>query len=186
MGRLTWVLLAVLIGLATHIGYVLFQPARAFARELTSVLKDAQPNSIRILSPSAQARLFPSYRGPGVLALCLVDLRDGPVRISASMPSSYWTVVVNSMSGAEVYSINDAEAASGSIDVRILKSESIVKQVLEGPDTDDGLKVANAGWTVELPEQRGIASLWAPLANPYARPEIEALMARSTCGTDKR
>jgi uncharacterized membrane protein len=182
LGRLTWVLLCALVALATHITYVLFLPTREFDGQLSREISDLAPNTIRILSTEAQRALLPSYRGDSVIAVCVIDLRDGAVKISAQLPQSYWTAAIHTLSGVQVYSINDAQAESESIDVQVNLARGMISQVLEGGEGEDATDVANAGYTVELPEPRGIAVVWVPLADPLVRPDVEATLGKSKCG----
>jgi uncharacterized membrane protein len=181
LGRLTWVLLAALIAFSTHIAYVMFVPPRAFEKQLAREILDLAPNAIRILSPEQQRALLPSYRGDSVIAVCALDVRRGPVKLTAHLPQSYWMAAIHSFSGVQVYSINDAEAESETIDVQISQSRGLLSQVLEGGEGEDATDVTNAGWNVELPEPRGIAVIWVPLADPLVRPDVEATLGKSKC-----
>jgi uncharacterized membrane protein len=185
MGRFTWVLLCVLVALATHIAYVLFLPSREFERQLSRNIADLAPNTIRVISPEAQRTMLPSYRGESAVAICVIDLREGAVKISAQVPQTYWTATIHTLSGTQVYSINDAQAESESIDVQVNLARGMISQVLEGGEGEDATDVANAGYSVELPEPRGIAVVWVPLADPLVRPDVEATLGKSKCGTVK-
>jgi uncharacterized membrane protein len=185
MGRLTWLLLTLLIGLATHISYVLFFPANAFEDSLVRTISDVQPNTLRLLSPEAQRNLFPSYRGEGVLAICPVDLRAGQVKLIAHLPVGYWTLSVHTRTGAQVYSINDAEADSELVEIKLRQTKGIISQIVEGTDGEEVVDFANAGWNVELPQAQGIAAIWVPLSEPLVRPDVEATLSRSTCKPEK-
>jgi uncharacterized membrane protein len=185
LGRFTWVLLCALVALATHIAYVLFLPTREFASQLSRTISDLAPNTIRILSPEAQRELLPSYRGDSVVAVCVIDLRGGAVKISAQLPQSYWTAAIHTLSGVQVYSVNDAEVESESIDVQVNLARGLLTQVMEGVEGEDATDVANAGYTVELPEPRGIAVVWVPLADPLVRPDVEATLGKSKCDKAK-
>jgi uncharacterized membrane protein len=183
LGRITWLLLTGLIALSVHIAYVLFVPPRAFEQQLESQIADLTPNTVRILSLDQQRALFPSYRGDSVIAVCALDLRKGSVKLTAHLPLSYWTAAIHSFSGVQVYSINDAEAESEKIDVQINLARGLLSQVLEGGEGEDATDVSNAGWTVELPEPRGLAVIWVPLADPLVRPDFEATLSKSVCTT---
>ncbi len=181
LGKFTWILLGAMVALATHISYVLFQPSRAFDQQLSKQVTDIAPNRFRILTPEAQRALLPSYRGDSVVAVCALDLRNGSVKLAAQLPQSYWTAAIHTYSGLQVYSINDAEAESESIEIRINLARGMISQVLEGVEGEGATSVANAGWTVEMPEARGLAVIWVPLADPLIRPDVEATLGKSTC-----
>jgi uncharacterized membrane protein len=181
MERFTWVLLALLVGLATHISYVLFYPAYAFEKTLARNMSDFKSNTLQILPATAQRTLFPSYRGEGVLAVCPVDVKGGKVKLVAYLPLGYWTLSIHTRTGAQVYSINDAEADSELIEVTMRQTKGILNQILEGADGEEATDITNAGWTVDLPQSQGIAAIWVPLGEPFTRPDVEAILARSSC-----
>ncbi len=181
MGRVTWVLLAVLCALASHIAYVLFVPNQIFERSLTRNVNDFSRNKISLLTSQAQDALFPSYHGDSVTAICPVDVQKNKIVLKAQVPKGYWTLAIHADDGSQVYSINDAQAEADTIEITMSLARGFIEQVLSGGDGEEAGTITNLGWNVELPSRNAVAVIWIPLTDPLTRPEIENLVGKSTC-----
>ena len=181
MGRIFWIIVALALGLATHISYVLFVPDLAFARQLNAATKNQLLNSFAVLDPGQQSRLVVSASPLDVVGLCKFDVSRGSVNFNARVPARYWTMTVYSSGGAEVYALNDAQAGSSDFTVQLSPGKSLMQQLFGGGDTEDTGTIENLGWHAEIVEKSGLAVLWVPVADASLRPEIEAAVAKSSC-----
>jgi uncharacterized membrane protein len=145
-------------------------------------------HSLLILQDVARRSLLPALRGPGVAAVCNVDLSKGTVRMVLLPPKFYWSLAIFTQGGKQVYALNDSQTDNDAINIDLIRAKPILEQVLSKnteEEDDDVSLVDAAAWRVELTEPRAYAVLWAPLEDPLAAPAtIEALQA-SHCGLKK-
>lgn len=181
MGRMFWVVIAVLVGIVTHVTYVLFLPGYMFARSLSEA-KTGQPyNQFFIADPLKQTGLLPSATSKSIVGLCKFDLSNGPIALQAKLPHSYWTFAVYSQSGRQVYALNDVQAGTSEFKVELSKTKSILEQLFGNGRAEDLTQTENLGWHAETAESRGVAVIWIPISDELMRPQIEASMKQSSC-----
>jgi uncharacterized membrane protein len=178
-----WIGLTALMAIATHLAYVLFVPAQLYQSALGSAVPDLKPNVLVILDQGVQANLLPAYRGNGVSAFCLIDLSSGTVQIDAVLPRSYWSLAIHTEDGLQVYALNDAQAENDNVQIKLSRAKGFFEQVFKANDVDDGIDFSTVGWRVELPGPGGLAIIWVPLPDPFARKEIEAQLQKGSCKT---
>jgi uncharacterized membrane protein len=182
MGRLFWIFFGLLAGAAAHISYVLFVPGLLFGR--TTDQLTANGPGMQILAPDRQRNALPGFSGDSVAALCRLDLSKGKTALSLKVPPSYWTLAIYTQSGKQVYALNDKQAGVEQLDIVVSRTKSVIDQVNAVGDQGEVLDdIANAAWTVDMPDTKGIALLWAPLSDPHGRSAMEALVKQGTCGT---
>lgn len=180
MSRVFWLVVAGLLAVASHITYVLFAPPLLFQRALAAQTREAHDNEAFVLSPEAQARLFPAYPASSVVVMCKFNVGDGPVALTARMPFGYWTLSGYGADGKQFYSLTDEQAGTSTITVRFAPQPSLVDQIM-GTGAE-GTTVTEAGWQVLTPQKHGLAVLWAPVADPLLRPAVAKAMGASQCG----
>jgi uncharacterized membrane protein len=180
--KLFWIFLAVLLGIGIHIVYVLFVPAVVFDRAVAALSGGQGNNTLVVLPATISANAVPGFAGDGVIALCRLDLSKGKVGLTLKVPGSYWSLAIYSQSGRQVYALNDKQAGADSFEIVIARAKSLVEQVTNVGENDDvNDDIANAAWTVEINEPKGLALLWAPLSDPLQRPAMEAIMKGGRC-----
>ena len=181
MGRMFWLMTAVLVGVITHVSYVLFMPSYVFSRHLNQST-DGQPyNQFFIADPTKQTSLLPSATSKSIVGLCKFDLSLGPIELLAKLPRAYWTLSIYAQSGRQVYSLNDVQAGTSEFKVELSRSKSFLEQVLRIGRAEEPTQTENLGWHAETAEPRGIAVIWIPISDDLMRPQIEAVMKGSTC-----
>jgi uncharacterized membrane protein len=184
MGRMFWLCMALLIGVAVHIGYILTVPGMIFQQSTASASGDAKINTMQILSKAARLDLLPGYAGESVAAICRFDLAKGKVSLKLNVPPSYWTFAVFTERGRQIYALNDKQAGAETFDVEITRGKSIVGQLVSVGQPEDVVEeITNAAWSVEMIEKNGLALLWVPVSNPLMRPSIEAVVKESKCSS---
>jgi uncharacterized membrane protein len=182
MGRFFWLLMFCAAALATHAGYVLFYPSFEFDKRITALMAPTANNTLALLDARKIVQLFPAYAASDVVAVCRYDLSSGPVRITARMPRGYWTMSIYSDRGEQVYSITDAQAGNNSFTVELTQEPGLLAQVkgILHAETETEA-IGTAGWKVQTPDARGLAVIWAPVADPLFRDAAVAAALGSTC-----
>ncbi len=185
IGRLFWVFTALFLGAAVHLGYVLFAPSYIFRHGLASLTENAAPNQFFLMNPETQTKLLPTASAEDIVGLCLLDLDQGRVIISANVPNSLWTLSIYSQSGQQVYAINDAEAGTRNFSIELKRAKALLQQLTSKGDTEEAGQIENVGWHAEIYDRRGIAVLWVPVPDQWRRGEIEAAIKGTNCEVKK-
>ena len=181
MGRGFWIIVALLIGVITHVSYVLFAPGILFKRQLEQTTEGKPYNQFFVANPAKQTDLVPSATSKSVIGICKFDLSAGPIELSAKLPRSYWTLSIYTQTGRQVYALNDVQAGTSEFKVQLSRSQTLLQQLLGNGRGDDANQIENLGWHAETSEQRGIAVFWIPIADELMRAQIQATVAGSIC-----
>ncbi len=181
MGRMFWIVIAVLVGVITHVTYVLFLTNYLFTRNLNQTTAGQPYNKFFIADTTKQTGLLPTVTSKSIVGLCKFDLSNGPIALQAKLPRSYWTFSVYSQSGRQVYAMNDVQAGTSEFKVELSKTKSFIEQLMGNGRVDDLTQTENLGWHAETTESRGIAVIWIPISDELMRPQIEAAMKDSSC-----
>jgi uncharacterized membrane protein len=182
MGRLFWFLLFVATAIASHAAYVLYYPGYSFDSKVEAALGADSRNTMVMLNAQQVAKLFPAFASSDIVAMCRYDLTQGPMQISAKLPRGYWTFSIFTVKGRQVYSLTDAQAGESNFSVDLLQAPDLIAK-LKGALDDGGEAeaIGDAGWKVETPEERGIAVIWVPVADPIFRASTVAAVHDSKC-----
>lgn len=180
IGRLFWLIGAVLLAVIVHLSYVLFGPRVAMAgleREAAGFAGGT--NRMQVLNAEQYAALF-GGGAAAVAATCAYDLSRGDVMLHAAfLPGMPWTLTLYAGRGNGIYAVNDVQAGANQVTVRIRQVSSL-KRLLGG---DEEAGIVNDGWRVETGETKGIAVLWMPLPDKAYRQRAEEAMSASSCRT---
>jgi uncharacterized membrane protein len=182
MRFLFWIITSLLLALTTHLTYVLFMPRSQFNKSLEVALDAQKENNFGILSPAAQTRLMPFASAFDLVGICRFDTSGGTVNFSVEVPRGYWVFAVYTMSGQQVYALNDKQADALSFKVSLSKTASLIEQVTDSGGSDEPA-VTDFGWQVKLTEPKGVAFLWMPHGDSLRRSEAERVLSKSSCST---
>jgi uncharacterized membrane protein len=178
IGRLFWAAGVLVLAVIIHLSYVLFGPRFAmhgFEAEAASYAGGV--NRMQVLDAAQYADLFGAASTQAVAAVCAFDLSDGDVTLHAAFSGSPWTLRIYAARGNAIYALNDAQAGTDDVTVRIRQVTGL-KRLLGG---DEEAGVVNDGWRVETAEKRGLAVLWSPIAEPALRRRSEEALKQSYC-----
>jgi uncharacterized membrane protein len=183
MFRLYWLVVSALAALAVHAGYVLYVPGRDFQDKVSAITGSAAPNRFVILKPEQAQRLLPVSAPNDVVGLCRYDTTLGPVVFESKLPKGFWTFAVYTNSGKQAYTLTDAQAGETAFTVELTLVPDIIKQLTGAFDdaAGDVDVISNAGWRVNVPEPKGLAVIWLPLADAVFRTQAEAVLAETVC-----
>ena len=179
MGRLYWIVAAVLVAIVVHAGFILMVPALSFERSVARLSADSGANAFFILPQQEQSDLFPAYPRHSVVGICAFDVTSEQVQLTASMPDGFWTLTIYSNRGDVIYAVNNAQTGTNSFTVGLSRAPDIIEMLRQstvkeaiGDDT---------GWNVESPAPRGLAVMWYPVSEGAARAAVVEKMSATTC-----
>ena len=180
-GRSFWVLVFILMVVASHLAYVLYASRLAVPTNYQSLSAAIGTNKMQSLSEEQALLLSLSSDRELVHAACAYDLTSGPVQLSAMLPDRYWSVSIYSTIGDVIYTLNDRQAKAYRITIIISRSGTEVpKQLAASPSGVDGEMIQVVSETAQ-----GIAVLRSALTTESQRAQTAARMDRSRCGVMK-
>jgi uncharacterized membrane protein len=187
VGRIFWGMMGLLLAAAIHIGFVLFGPQQLFWAHVRGTEFGRKTNELLILQDETRRSLLPTLRGPGVAAVCNVDLSLGTVRMVLVPPQFYWSLAIFTQGGKQVYALNDSQADNDEINIDLVRAKPVLEQVFakNAEEDEDVSLVDAAAWRVELVETHAYAVLWAPLEDPLEAPHTINALQASRCGLKK-
>lgn len=175
-GLLFWTVAILLLAGVVHLGYVLIVPQldmRAGIDELRRLTGSAaltvlsRDDSIRVMGPDGRWLIH---------ALCVYDLSEGPLAVSAMVPATYWSMAIYSASGETFYSLNDRQADVDQVDLLIRQSSA----PLLGEDQELVLPEGDV-FTVRAPDPKGVVVMRALAGEPAEYERASRILARSSC-----
>lgn len=176
---LFWLAVALLIGAVSHLSYVLIAPSFAMQR-LIGAGQDGTPvNRFVLLDAAEQMRLLGETEREAVSAKCLFDISSGPLSVAAEMPDTFWSLTIYSDKGADLYTINDRQAGTNKFKLSVKKAPGLID--LFASDQSENTRAMSDGWSLEIPEPRGIAVFWMALDYPEQRKLFTDILSRSSC-----
>lgn len=158
-----------LIGVAAHI-VVLHALPYVIMRIAMSRISGSAAVNTAIFPPRATATARTIVRpSPDLLyAVCVFDLSDGPVHLSAQPPTTYWSLSAFADNTDNFFVINNAALQQPTVEVLLVAAGD---SVVAAP----GVRV------VESPSRRGIVLTRSLLLSDAEQPEIDRLRRTFRC-----
>lgn len=177
-GLLFWTVAILLLAGVIHLGYVLIVPQFEMRAKIDELRRLAGSGALTVLSREDSVRLM----GPDgrwlVHALCVYDLSEGPLMISAAVPDTYWSMAIYSAGGETFYSLNDRQADIDRVDLMIRQASAAAleeDQELALPDADT--------FSVRAPDPLGVVVMRALAGEPAEYERASRILAGSSCQT---
>ncbi|ODT27424.1 MAG: DUF1254 domain-containing protein [Kaistia sp. SCN 65-12] len=120
-------------------------------------------------------RLDAEAGGAPVVAACRFDLTDGLVRIKAAGRVPFWSVSVYDRNGHNIYSFNDRNANSGTLDAVVLTPAQMIEVRKDLPEDLQGAIF------VEAPIDEGIFVIRAFVPDESWKPIVSRFLSQSSC-----
>lgn len=179
LGQIAFVAVVTLVLAAIlHILTILAIPRFATRDAWSRISEIAEPAGITLLPrPLPGDEPLPGLDPSMVYGVCLYDLSEGPLAISAPMPDHYWSVAFHTREGVIFYAVNDEAATSDRFDIEVRDARQMRQYRLEYPEADETLLA------IEAPAATGFALIRALVAAPSLRSEVEAAVAGVSCAT---
>ncbi len=161
-----------LLGGIIHIVVILLLPHVA-TRDAWTVLGGLGPEGAfyRLSATAALPDLDPAM----AYATCRFTLKDGPIRIRATLPDDFWSLSLFDRQGSNVYSLNDRTAERRDIDLVIATPLQMIR-LRENPNP-----VLDSAIVVELPLEQGFVLIRAFVADPTLAPAVDAALKAASC-----
>ncbi len=121
-----WGVATLMLATIVHLAMVLFAPVFDVGRRMAQFETAAPLNSLRKIDAISSAGDILVEPSPDIsYAFCRFDVSNGPLKIEAQVPPSYWSVSVYSDTGDNIYTINDAQAGVERLRLLIVKAAGL-------------------------------------------------------------
>lgn len=127
---------------------------------------------------SPETQLLP-YQEPDMhMAICSYDVSNGPVSAQLVLPGSGWTLALYSPAGDDFYVMPGQEQRITTVNALLVPAgEDVALPAVTGQP------VRSAAPTyINVPEPTGLLIIRAPIKGESYREEVEAVLARASCG----
>jgi len=139
-------------------------------------------NSMVVLGqPGPDTQLVPYQEPDTSFAICYYDISNGPVLANLVLPSGGWTLALYSPAGDNFYVLPGRDQRSTAISALLVPAgnEAALPPVIQRPR-------GAAPTYIQVPEPTGLLVIRAPLRGESYRAEVEAVLARASCGPARR
>ncbi|ADZ71365.1 DUF1254 domain-containing protein [Polymorphum gilvum] len=175
---LLYVLATLLLAGIVHILVVLTVPGHVRVDAFEKLARfgpDRTFNVLRDIAPGSEPlpMLDPAMKH----AICRFRLTDGPVHMSASVDSPFWSLGLFNGAGEVVYSLNNRTSGSGELAMLVLSPEQLSILRENPPENLDELIV------IETEESDGFALLRAFVPDAAHKSSVDAGLAAARCAT---
>lgn len=166
----------VVLGGLVHLTTVLAMPRLALEDAYARLERIGPPNKVHMLpSPTSFASTLPRMDPAFVSAVCLYNLRTGPLRVRVPLAPDYTSVSFYTRHGLPYYAINDRAAGRRNIDLMLMTPA----QRAALPD-DEEITAADR-LIVESPTFDGVVLIRALARESGVLDSIAARVAESSC-----
>jgi uncharacterized membrane protein len=161
-----------IIHIVTVLGVPLFAPEPAFAR-IGSFAIDGRFTTLPRAIPGVHP--LPLLDPAMEHAVCRFSLAQGPIRIQADMPDTYWSIALFNRGGLSSYSLSDRAADQKPIDILVASADQIAQIRENPPDNFDNVII------IDWATQDGFAIIRALVQTPGSDKVIEDAFKAATC-----
>lgn len=168
---LPWIVAALAGAVVVHVVTVWAIPRAIMAGTMYGMARAANGTNVALFGPRAdhtsRAIVRPS---PDLLySICVFDVADGPVRVTAEVPrDTYWSVSMFAANTDNFFVLNDRQATGGRVDLLLAAPDAVV-------DVPAGVT------RVDTPSSRGLVLSRTLVADEARFEELDASRRRFTC-----
>ncbi|WP_319772004.1 hypothetical protein [Breoghania sp.] len=171
-----WLLGGLLLGGVIHIVAVVLVPDFTTVDAWTRLEKfgpEARFNVLPTVEPGSEP--LPMLDPTMAHAVCRFSLADGPVRLDATLPETFWSFSLFNRRGETTYSFNDRTSGEGKLAMLVLTSSQLAI-LRENPPADlESLIV------IETDDEHAFAMLRAFVPDPRELETIDKALGRAIC-----
>ncbi len=176
-GKFFWILLTLLIIIATHIGYILYMPVMVMSDKFTQQAKMTSTPKPAIWSTANDSNFFTGADPFLMIAVCQFSLKDGRSQMNFALPDNYWSISAYTTAGNSFYSINDRQADTNEIKLDIIPVDTVDETIV----TD--VSSPTARLVVKSPDNRGLIVVRTRINEFSARKRLIGQLEKSSCST---
>lgn len=166
--------LGIFVGGIVHVVSLMAIPVLAPHDAYTRLESVGPRNAFTPLPPATQqGDVAPFFDPAFVYRVCRYNLREGALRISVPVGSSYLVVAFHARDSVAYYALNERSAVGGTIDV-----------VMHAAGTEPPVVNARSGAPASLvasPTEQGLVLIRALVPSPSYRADVEATLDRAKC-----
>ncbi len=177
-GKMFWGLAVILLAVAVHISFILFVPPIEMEKKLQVVDDKIGRNALTVLERSDARTIIVQGDDTLIHAVCLYDLSDGAVKVSAAIPDTYWSMNIYTSRGNSIYTVNDKQAEAKEFSIVIEQADTSGEAAGEPAATQ--VPPRNA-FKVQSAEPQGLVVMRALVPHQNARSRIKDVMRASNC-----
>lgn len=168
--------IGIVLGGLVHLTTVLAMPRLALEDAYSRLERLGPPNKVQMLpNPTPFAATLPRMDPAFISAVCLYDLRRGPLRVRVPLSPDYTSVSFYTRHGLPYYAINDRAAGRRNIDLVLMTTA----QRAALPE-DEEITAADR-LIVESPTFDGVVLIRAFSREQGVQETISARIAEATC-----
>lgn len=169
-------LAGLLLGGVIHIAIIFLMPGFA-DREAWETVGTFGPdnrfNGLPEIVPGEEP--LPALDPNFAYAVCRFTLDVGVLRMTAELPSDFWSIAIFDRRGRSIYSLNDRSAERGMLDIAVIRPDQMMA-LRQAPAS-----ALETAIVVEAPIDSGFALLRVFLADPAYRARAERALADARC-----
>jgi uncharacterized membrane protein len=168
-GWVKWCLAVIAGSAVVHVAAVWAVPRVITRIALDRMTVAASGANVFLHAPRATAEVRTIVRPSPDLtySVCVADVGEGPVKVSAPVSEPYTSVSVFAANSDNLFALNDRETGGKPIELTIA-----------GPDQP----VADGGTVVRLPSERAIVLVRRVIRNEAHYGELQAIRQQARCG----
>lgn len=176
MGRiLFWILATAILAAGTHLAVVLFTPDVSMASLIDRIRTATAVNRMVVLERDEVGGLIHEPNPDLAYAVCPYDITGGELQVRLEIPDTYWSVAVYSDRGDNIYTLNDRQAGTSYLVLRLVRT---------GTAPEAGLAPAlltTSSVVVQTDSLRGIVMLRTLIPSAAYRQRAMEILQASNC-----
>lgn len=181
---LNWQVVAVSLVCAgiVHIAATLLVPQLATGGAVQRLLADLPVNKMLVLPPpTAQSQPLPFTNPDTRLAVCRFDVSDGPVAISALLPDKGWSLGFYTPDGDNFYAVPAQDLRRAELAFTLMPASEQPSAGFLGFGRTPAVEASR----IIVPQREGLVVVRASLRGQSYKGELEAQLARASCGLQR-
>ncbi len=182
LSALLWLTAFVFVAGLVHLVSIFALPELAKKDAYARLAAFAQPGELTLLPQARPGQEYAPFVDPALVqGVCLFDLNQGPLELSADIVSDgLLSFSFRTRTGRVFYSMTDRAASHGKIDVVILTPKQL--EAVEATDDEEELPQE---LRLTPPQKTGFVLINALVAFPGERPDVEARVKAMNCDIDE-
>jgi uncharacterized membrane protein len=174
--KVFWIVATILLATIAHLCVILFAPMVDIGRRMAAFETAAPANTLRKVPPIGPGQSILVEPSPDIsYAFCRFDISALPLKVSAPIPDSYWSVSVYSNTGENLYTINDAQTGVRRLELVIADASQSL------PEGGGIVDLQEEATLYSSPVRQGLIVLRGFIPDRSQRRTIESIVESASC-----